>query len=226
MFHGGIDSPSIIQCLHDTLALIGPYVLPCLAGATIGTPRYTGVQSAVLRLLGETETCHKNLEKELIKKLRVSLGVHFGFVHFQPNWLGLIKKFFEGCPFFLRVCWLKAIGGGWTTSARMHEAIALPCIFGCLDCSDEYRHYLICPILWQLAREALDLRESSCAVGHRLCLSSVNLNSLKLLGFCHLLYHSLRKDSDCFHSDGTIRSSVIVQHRASGSFRALVPLIE
>ena len=144
------------------------------------------MQTAVLRLLGESETCHKNLEKELIKKLRASLGVHFGSVHFQPNWFGLIKKSFGGCNIFLRVCWLKAIGGGWTISSRMHEAIALPCIFGCIDCFDEYRHYLICPILWQLAREALDLRESSCAVGHRLCLSSVNLNRLKLLGF--LLY--------------------------------------
>ena len=178
-----------------------------------------------MRILGQTETCHENLESELIKKLRVSLGVHFESVHFQPNWFGLIQKAFEGCNIFFRVCWLKAIGGAWTTSARMHETIIHPCIFGCLDCFDEFRHYLICPVLWQLAREALDLREPSCAVGHRLCLSSVSLNSLKLLGFCHLLYHSLRKDSDCFHNDGTIHPSVVIQRRAAGSFRALLPLI-
>ena len=108
----------------------------------------------------------------------------------------------------------------------MHESIALPCIFGCLECFDEFRHYLICPILWQLAREALDMRETSGAVGHRLCLSSVNLNKLKLLGFCHLLYHSMRKDSDCFDGRGIVKPSVVVQRRASGSFRALPPLIE
>ena len=93
------------------------------------------------------------------------------------------------------------------------------------DCIDEFRHYLICVVLWQLAREALDIRESSCAVGHRLCLSSVNLNKPKLLGFCHVLYHSLRKDSNCFDSNGTVRSGEIVQRRASGPLRALIPLM-
>ena len=166
------------------------------------------------------------LEQELIKKLRISLGGLFDTVHFQPNWLGLIKEVFYSSNVFLRMCWLKAIGGGWTTSTRMHETVILPCIFGCIDCRDEFRHYLICPIIWQLAKEALDIREKHFDVGHRLCLSSANLNKLKLLGFCHLLYHSLRKDSDCFDHNGLIRSSVIVQRRASGSFRALIPLIE
>ena len=217
MFHGGIDSPSILQCLEDTLAVFGPYVLPNISGVK--------VQSAVLRILGQTETCHENLESELKKKLRVSLGVHFDSVIFQPNWFGQIQKTFEKCNIFLRVCWLKAIGGAWTTSSRMHESIVHPCIFGCVDCCDEFRHYLICPILWQLAREALEIQEPSCAVGHRLCISSVSLDSLKLLGFAHLLYHSLRKDGDCFHSDGTVHPSVIVQRRAAGSFRALLPLV-
>jgi hypothetical protein len=35
---------------------------------------------------------------------------------------------------------------------------------------------LICPVLWQLAREALEIQEPSCAVGHRLCISSVSLS--------------------------------------------------
>ena len=145
---------------------------------------------------------------------------------FQPNWLGLIKEVFEGSNIFLRVCWLKAIGGDWTTSVRMHGTIALPCIFGCIDCIDEFRHYLICHILWRLAREALDISEASCAVGHRLCLSSVNLRKLKLFGFCYIMCHTLRKDSDCFDINGTIRSSEIVQRCASGSLRAWIPLIE
>ena len=150
----------------------------------------------------------------------------FDSVVFQAGWLNQVKLVFEESNIFLRVCWLKAIGGGWTSSTRMHEATALPCIFGCLDCRDEFRHYLICPILWQLAREALDMRETSGAVGHRLCLSSVNLNKLKLLGYCHLLYHTLRKDSDCYDSHGNVRTSVVVQHVASSSSRALLPLIE
>ena len=108
----------------------------------------------------------------------------------------------------------------------MHESVALPCIFGCLDCKDEFCHYLRCPILWELAREALDMRETSFAVWDRLCLTSSNVNKLKLLGYCHLLYHTLRKDSDCFDQNGLIRSSEVVQRRANSSIRALIPLIE
>ena len=108
----------------------------------------------------------------------------------------------------------------------MHETVILPCIFGCIDCRDEFRHYLICHIIWQLAKEALDIRENHFDVGHRLCLSSANLNKFKLLGFCHLLYHSVRKDNDCFDHNGLIRSSEVVQRRAFSSFRALIPLIE
>ena len=65
----------------------------------------------------------------------------------------------------------------------MHETVVLPCIFGCIECIDDFRHYLIWFILWQLAREALDIRETSCAVGHRLCLYGVNLDNLSCLGF-------------------------------------------
>ena len=185
-----------------------------------------GVQTAVLRILAAGETCHRNLEQELIKKLRICLGGLFDSVHFQPNWLNLIKVDFECSNVFLRMCWLKAIGGGWTTSIRMHESVALPCVFGCVDCKDEFRHYLICPILWQLAREALDMRETSFAVGDRLCLTSSNVDKLELLGYCHLLYHSLRKDSECYDRNCLVRSPEVVQRRANGSIRVLIPHIE
>ena len=121
MPHGGIDSPSILQCLHDTLALKGPFVIPTLNSANSWILTYPlsslhqgckGVQTAVLRMLAESETCHKYFEKEIIKKLRISLGVQFGYVIFQPNWLSLVKQVFEESNIFLRVCCLKAIGGG------------------------------------------------------------------------------------------------------------------
>ena len=105
------------------------------------------------------------------------------------------------------MCWLEAIGGGWTTSIRMQESIALPCVFGCLDCLDEFRHYLICLILWQLAKEALGLMEPSFAIGHTLCLVEVNINRLRLLGYCHTLYHYIRRSPECFDRDGYVRDS-------------------
>ena len=114
--------------------------------------------------------------------------------------------------------------GGWTTSTGMHEANLLPCIFGCTDAKDEFRHYSTCTILWQLAEEALNLREHYFDVGHRLCLTECNSYNLELLGY--LLCHSLRKDGECFDNNGEIRSSQIIQQRASDSFRALLPLIE
>ena len=108
----------------------------------------------------------------------------------------------------------------------MHEATLLPSLFGCTDAKDEFRHYMTCPILWQLAKEALSLRENFFDVGHRLCLTDCNHNRLKLLGYCHLLYHALRKDTGCFDTSGCRRPSNIVQQRASDLVRALKPLIE
>ena len=52
------------------------------------------------------------------------------------------------------MCWLKAIGGAWSTTNRMHELNKWPRVFGCIDCQDGIRHYMQCPVLWQLAREA------------------------------------------------------------------------
>ena len=40
-----------------------------------------------------------------------------------------------------------------------NEPIKWPCIFGCTDRLYEIRHYMICPILWQLGREALSISE-------------------------------------------------------------------
>ena len=64
----------------------------------------------------------------------------------------------------LSMLFVKTITNGWHTSSRMHEAICLPCIFGCNalpnNCiapaataglsaapKDETAHYLICPLM-------------------------------------------------------------------------------
>ena len=92
----------------------------------------------------------------------------------------------------------------------MHESVLLPCVFGCVDSCDEFRHYLTCPVLWQLAKEALNLMETSFEVGHRLCLTGVNINRVRLLGYCHTLYHHIRKHLQCFDIDGNVRDSRFV----------------
>ena len=98
-------------------------------------------------------------------------------------------------------------------------------MFGCLDCRDEFRHYLVCPILWQLAKEALNLMETSFEIGHRLCLSEVNINRVRLLGYCHSLYHYIRRSPECFGANGNVRDSRFIQSFAASLVRAIRPLI-
>ncbi len=42
----------------------------------------------------------------------------------------------------------------WATTDRYHEAIRLPCIFGC-PCKDKLAHYIGCPILFYLTSQVL-----------------------------------------------------------------------
>jgi len=185
-----------------------------------------GVQSSVLAILAGSEMCENTLAAAIKDKLKITLGADsFSAIHFQENWLAKIRASFASTNSYLSMCWFKAIGGGWTTSIRMHESILLPCVFGCLDCVDDFRHYLTCPILWQLAKEGLGLMETSFEIEHRLCLREVNVNRLRLLGYCHSLYHHIRRSPLCFDSDGQVRDSRFIQQFAVESVRAIKPLI-
>ena len=110
------------------------------------------------------------------------------------NWFLLLKEAMVGSKLFLRVCWLKAIGGGWTTSCRMHEDITWPCIFGC-PANDEIRHYLICLILWSIACAQLSV-EDSTFVKERLCLVQPTVEKLKRLALAHTIYHCCKFDAE------------------------------
>ena len=68
--------------------------------------------------------------------------------------------------------------------------------FCCLDSRDEFNHYMICPILWQLVREQIGPVDI-ISVGDRLCLSAAcppSRQLLRQLALAHLTYHSCRKD--------------------------------
>ena len=114
------------------------------------------VQFSVLAIWAGTEMCEDDSEAAIQDKLKITLGTDlFNATHFQEDWFPKILDAFTGTSACLSMCWLKAVGGGWTTSARMHESVLLPFVFGCFGCRDEFCHYLSCPILWQLAKEAL-----------------------------------------------------------------------
>ena len=70
-----------------------------------------------------------------------------------------------------------------------------------------------------------NLMEISFDVGHRLCLTQVNINRVRLLGYCHSLYHLIRKSPECFDSDGNVRDGRFIQSFASDSGSALKPPI-
>ena len=110
----------------------------------------------MLSILAGCEKCDRDLVNAVKDKLKISLGADtFSGIRFQEDWLPKILQTFTSTNSYLSMCWLKAVGGGWTASIRMHESVLLPCVVGCLDCRDEFRHYLVCHILRQLAKEAV-----------------------------------------------------------------------
>ena len=110
------------------------------------------------------------------------------------NWFVMLKEAMTGSKLCLRVCWLKAIGGCWTTTCRMHENICWPCIFGC-EANDEIRHYFICPTLWSIACAQLSVEES-IFVSERLCLVQPSIEKLKRLALAHTIYHACKFDEE------------------------------
>jgi len=237
--HGGIKSPCILQSLHDALAFRGP--LDGICDIAIKVPEHQwiitypispmpschkGIQTAILKILSLDETCSSDLSVAIINKMRVTFRPDLcGLVVPQSNWYSKLDDLFKTVNSYLRVCWLKAIGGAWTTTVRMHEGIIWPCIFGCIDCKDEICHYLLCPVLWQLAREALLISEDYFSIGHRLCLIDGSHDKLRLLAYTHTLYHSLKNDTECRDSNGLIKDSQFIQQRSSHLVKAIRPFV-
>ena len=188
---------------------------------------FSGIQTAMLRILSLQETCsNEDMPVILARKAVVTLGPdNCGSIVPQLDWFDKLNSTFHGSSSYIKMCWLKAIGGAWTTTCRMHEDIIWPCIFGCQDCKDEILHYLQCPILWQLAREALHISEDHFSLGHRLCFIDCSLDRLKLLAYCHTLYHAIRNDSHCSDDNGNIKSSRFIQNYSSMLSRSLRTLI-
>ena len=103
----------------------------------------------------------------------------------------------------LRMSFVKTLTNGWHTGSRMHEAICLPCIFGCnalpnntiavhasdlpfSSTKDETAHCLICPIMAGIISQAggLDHLPSS----HELFLGK-DINDLTGALACATSYH-------------------------------------
>jgi len=236
--HGGIESTCILQSLHDALALQGPLNGIIAIAERVPEHRwlidypissmpscYKGIQTAVLKILSLDESCAV-LSNSLYDKCLVTFpSDSCGNICKQVDWFPKIEELFKTVNSFLRMCWLKAIAGAWTTTCRMPEPIKWPCVFGCVDSRDEIRHYIQCPVLWQLAREALSISEHHFSIGHRLCFYDCSVDKLRLLAYSHLLYHAIKNDSDSIHSNGFLKSPQYIQQKSTNLVKALRPLV-
>jgi len=235
---GGLACPPILCALLDAIHLDGP--LKQVRSICASNPAHNwilsfperplpsnsrGLQSAVLDIFKVKDRV-SDFTKEMSHKATVTLGHDWAAsIHLLPSWFHDLEKLLLSVPLFLRVCWLKTIAGAWCTSIRLHTNSGWPCIFGCVDAKDELRHYLVCPILWQFPRESLHICEPSLLVESRLCMFEPSLDKLKVLAFCHALYHACRNDQGCINSDGGINPAIIVQQRASDLCRYVRHLV-
>ena len=88
---------------------------------------------------------------------------------------------------------IKTWSNAWTTTTRMHEAIELPCIFGC-PAEDELDHYLCCDPLWTLVISSSFRREEllSASPLQRIGLDSNSMQWLQMLSVALPCYHAIK----------------------------------
>ena len=94
-------------------------------------------------------------------------------------------------PRHIAMTWVKTIGKGWATSARLHSAELLPCIFcGAVRC-DNLLHYINCPALSAWIREKM-LAPLSDRTSVSLAISPCDLLTIKYVFVKFTVYHSVR----------------------------------
>jgi hypothetical protein len=85
-------------------------------------------------------------------------------------------------------CWTNA----WATSYRYQEGIKLPCLFGCDNCKDEQKHYMMCPNLYALMKYHFGQLVSDDPL-QRWGLVHPSVDTLKFVACVFSGYHALRK---------------------------------
>ena len=223
---GGLSDPPIIVNLLNAINLAGPFASfrsGCMPDPSINwiinypsapfPSHFKSFQSAVLSALSSGLKC-KDMHVHLYIKLAVTLKPLYPNGDLPQNWWGATFECLRGVSSYIKMCWLKTVAGAWCTGVRLQTHRGRGCIFGCKDARDELCHYLLCPALWQLARDALRIQETSIFILQRLCISEPTTMKLKTLAFCHALYHACANDCHCIAADGMPMGALIVQHKA------------
>ena len=232
---GFSDTPLLVNLLH-AIHLSGPFsqfrkkcsVDPnrqwiCDFPASPFPTKFKSIQSAALNALSHDVIVH-DMYKELHKKIKITLQPIAPFEMPLVWYEGLLDCIKHESP-YIKLCWLKTVGGAWCTSVRLSSYENRPCIFGCTDCRDELCHYLQCPLLWQLASGACDSTELDPSLLHRICLYEPSNEKLRKLAFCHALYHACVNDTGCIKENGMPLSSEIVLARAAEASNYCIHLV-
>ena len=93
------------------------------------------------------------------------------------------------------MCVVKTWLNAWTTTARFHHRVVLPCLLGCTNAQDTLAHYIICPRLWRAVRSATRgpmLHDPFQRIG----VLHAEEGLLKDLAVAYSVYHYLRHTPD------------------------------
>ena len=89
------------------------------------------VQSCAMRAL-RPSISSQDREAQIWLKVKITFGNDFWTTTvLDHGWWHQLESLLSNVKPHLRVCWLRTISGGWTTSIRMHDDVTLQCIFGC-----------------------------------------------------------------------------------------------
>ena len=132
----------------------------------------------------------RNLENK-IRKTFANIDFDIANFVFPAGWLPrlvlCVRRVKQQVAFSL----LRTFVSGWTTSHRMHEAVVLPCIFGCANEIDSIGHYIFCSPLWHISGAA-----AACEVplefGYRLGIQNPTPEILQLLAIACSVYHNTK----------------------------------
>ena len=123
-----------------------------------------------------------------------------------------LKPLLSALPLSTPMALIRTWSNGWFTSIRMHESIALPCIFGC-DAEDNLDHYLKCDILWTLIYCCNNCKTTIFrqTIDNKACVRGLCRANLARLYTAFSTYHSLRK----------LHTEQITEAISSGNFNSV-----
>ena len=110
------------------------------------------------------------------------------------DWQPVLRALAQSKRCFATMCCIKTWCKAWTTSARMHDATQMSCLFGCAECRDCIEHYLSCDALWTPIFQQLKISPYSDVL-ERLAIKNPCNRRLLTLAVAFVVYHKFRSQA-------------------------------